>query len=114
MVLKDFFEDFFKTIKKYSKNISPKAITKAIKKQVGVLHVIPFAPSYLSICLPFFSFICIFFHIFLSSQFCLYMPFFVFSLPTLSPSFICFVLNFISICSSPFMSLCVSLDGVLA
>jgi hypothetical protein len=40
------FESFFrKSIQKYSRNISPKAITKAIKKQMGVPHIILFAPK---------------------------------------------------------------------
>jgi hypothetical protein len=39
--------NFFKNLKtfQYLKNISHKVVTKTIKKQVGVAHVIPFAPQ---------------------------------------------------------------------
>ncbi len=40
MIFKDFFEDFSRIFKEYFKNISPKAV-----KQVGVVHVILFAPK---------------------------------------------------------------------
>jgi hypothetical protein len=38
---KIFFQRFFQ---KYSKNISQKPIRKVVKEQVGVAHVITFAP----------------------------------------------------------------------
>jgi hypothetical protein len=41
--IKDFFEDFLK-------NIFPKAITKIVKNQVGVAHVILFAPYGVLLC----------------------------------------------------------------
>jgi hypothetical protein len=43
MILKDFFEDFSRKLQEYSKNIFSKVVAKAIRKQVGVVHVIPFA-----------------------------------------------------------------------
>jgi hypothetical protein len=44
MILKDYFENFFKNIPRIFYEYFPKVVTKAIKKQVGVIHVIPFAP----------------------------------------------------------------------
>jgi len=43
MILKDFFEDFSRKLQEYSKNIFSNVVAKAIWKQVGVVHVIPFA-----------------------------------------------------------------------
>jgi hypothetical protein len=40
-----FLKIFRKKIQEYPRNISPKAITKVIKKQMGVAHIISFAPK---------------------------------------------------------------------
>jgi hypothetical protein len=44
--LKDLFVDFYKIFQEHFKNIFSKAITKAIKNQAGVVHIIPFAPTW--------------------------------------------------------------------
>jgi len=112
MILKIFskiFSRIFKNILKIFPQKQSQKQSKSMRVWFMLSHLHP--PIFLYVC-HFLLLFVYYFHIFLSSQFCLYVPFFcVFSLPTLSPSFICFVLKFLSFCQSPFLSSCVSLDG---